>query len=178
MTFPWQREPWCWFNWSWAWMVLVPCSPRWFLYFLICCLIQILLRWIELRLGKKNLWTQLHLLSSRLSCREEQDCSVHSHFLKLFHVSHMPARNQITESSGFQKDLLFWSQHPESWVTCLDNSLLFEVYLNKAYMTSWFLFSPSQNCHMTTTNTIISPVGFIHQDFGDKQHLWMKKEAK
>ena len=99
-------------------------------------------------------------------------------FLKIIHVSHMPERYQITEESGFQKCLLFWSQHPESWVTCLDNSLPFEVYLNKDYTTSWFLFFFSQNCHMTTTNPIISQVGFIHQDFGDNQHLWMKKETK
>lgn len=64
-------------------------------------------------------------------------------------------------------------------MTCLGNSLLFEVYLNDAHITLFCVcVCFSQNYHVTTGNPIISPVGFILQDFFDKQHLGMEGEAK
>lgn len=129
---------WCWFNSELNQNVPFSHSLLGFLYFLICCLIQILLRWIELRWGEKNYWFSFIFLNPDSATEKAGLFSPHS-FLRIIPRESYARKKSNHRGSGFQKDLLSQGRNLEGWVTCLDDSLLLEVYLNKAHITSWFV---------------------------------------
>lgn len=126
---------WCWFNSELNQNIPFSHSLLGFLYFLHP--VPAVLNWIKM--GKKNYWFSFIFLNPDSATEKAGLFSPHS-FLKIIPRESYARKKSNHRGSGFQKALLSQSPNLKGWVTCLDDTLLLEVYLNKAHITSWGFF--------------------------------------